>query len=81
MCLGLSLINYDKSSLMPRVVLRRCSHLLLRCAAPVDGVRCCRITLLSHNSFSYWSTLLFFSLRHFGHLSRNSIKTRRNSIN
>jgi len=28
-----------------------------------------------------FSTHLFFSLRHFGHLSHNSIKTRRNSIN
>jgi len=42
--------------------------------------RCCRIALLGNNSLSYWSTLLSFSLRHLGHLSRNSIKTRRNSI-
>jgi len=25
--------------------------------------RCCRISLLGHNSLSYWSTLLSFSLR------------------
>jgi len=32
--------------------------------------RCCRIALLG-NSLSYWTTLLCFSLRHLGHLSRN----------
>ena len=64
--------------LLRRVVLllpRRNS--MLRCAVPLDGVSCCTIALFGHNSFSYWSTFRFFSLRH---LSCNSIKTRRNSI-
>jgi len=37
---------------------------------PLEVLQNC---LLGHYSLSYWSTLLSFSLRHLGHLSRNSI--------
>jgi len=38
---------------------------MLRFAAPIDGVGCCRIALLGHNSLSYRSTLLFFITKTF----------------
>ena len=52
-------LTVEYSSGFLRRVILPSSDSMLRCAVPVDGVRCCRIALLGHSFLSYWSMLLF----------------------